>query len=1346
MKTRLFIVTLFLSLSFSFNSIAQLKQKGQAAEVKNNNEKPPTQVKTRPPAPVNNNGLITLQWQKPHIESISDNSPGKVFIGFKGASYNAAISYLPQYFKRFKLNSSTHHIVVKVVNATYEPLSREETSATGKNKAIGPEVKLTYNIVHEYGEPLAQVSLLPIRKNPSTGEYEKLVSFKLDIQQSSEIEKNKSGHQVTFASNSVLASGKWFKIGVTADGIYKLDYNFFKNLGYNMATLVPANIRLYGNGGAMLPVMNNVPRADDLLENAIFVQGQGDSSFQQSDYVLFYGQSPNTWTYNTSNVLYPYNRYHHTVNLYSDTTYYFINADIGKGKRIDSESTKGYVATDTVTSFDDYAYVEPDQINLLQSGNEWFGDYFDVSTSYNISFSFPNIVPSSQVYVNTAVASRYDWDNGNTPYSYYTSGYVPGGQSVSIPVATVNTGIYYDTYAAMGIGCFSAPASSTGNSFNITVAKVTPGAIGWLYYVETNVRRPLTMPNSYMEFRDANSVGAGKTSLFKITTSSPLQVWDVTNPRNVQSINLTGSSSSGQYGFTLPTDSLKQFMAFTGAQYLTPTYMGQVANQNLHGMAQADLVIVTNPQFLSQAQQLANFHRSHDSLNVQVATTTEVYNEFSSGRQDPVAIRDFCRMFYTRGTSYATRLKYLLLYGNGSYDPKNRTTGNTNFVVAYESNESFEPTNSYVTDDFYAVMDSNVGNMDAGNFSLDIAVGRITADNSTDAQTALNKIMSYETNTGEPAIAPASCCNPTNQYTMGNWRNAVCFIAHDGDGDIHIQEADGIADYVAQSYPNLNVNKIYLDAYQMVQTPGGPRYPTVNTAIDNQMDNGLLIINYTGHGGVLGLATTRVLTFSDIYSWTNINKLSLFFTASCEFARYDDPQQVSAGQLCLTSNTGGNVALMTTVRDVYSGGNTTLDQSFYDILYTPLPDGSLPRMGDLIRGAKNATGAAYVNTMMFTLLGDPAVRLAYPKNRVYTSSVNSVPVAPGKHDTLKALAKITMSGYVTDPNGNMLNGFNGLLYPTIYDKPSYEVTLDNLGGTNSPIDTFTLRKNIVYNGRVSVNNGKFSFSFIVPKDIMYNYGFGKISYYAQNGITDATGSYSPPQNDSIIVVGGSNPNAYNNGKGPQVRLYMNDSNFAPGGMTNENPELYAILFDSNGINTAGSSIGHDITAILDNNTQNTIDLNQYYQPSLNSYQRGTITYPFSSLSQGTHTLSLRVWNVYNNTTQVTTQFNVEPQASLQLQHVLNYPNPFTTHTQFFFELNEVCDETNVQIQIFSISGKLVKNIVTTVKTDSFRSEPIDWDGRDDFGDKVANGIYIYHVKIRTSEGTTTDSYQKLVIL
>ncbi|HTB06916.1 MAG TPA: type IX secretion system sortase PorU [Bacteroidia bacterium] len=1321
------LTTAFFMVVSSIHVFGQIKPKTLPAQSKNT---PP--VLATNTNIVANKGTIALSWEVPRTDDFQGKGTIE-YLYFKGAVLDQSKGNIPQYFRLIKLKNNTTQVKVNLVNPTYVPLTSEEIKVLGNSKQISADFNINSPVVTKSKEPYLSLTITPIRKNSVSNQFEKLVSFSLNIQQSSiEIASDKSAKRPdhSFATSSVLASGSWYKIGVTKDGIYKLDYNFFKSMGFDMSA-PPKNIRVYGNGGAMLPTLNSAPRLDDLVENAIYVNGQGDSSFSTSDYILFYGQNPNIWTYDTNSADPCGRHYHHTVNLYTDTTYYFITTGSTPGKRITPESYLG-TPTDTVRTFDDYAYHEADATNLISSGNIWFGEYFDVTTSYNIAFNFPNISTSSPAYVNVEVASRYDQSLGS---SFYTIG--TNSASTTITVPGVNTTIFFDTFAAIGAGCYTF--TPTSSSLIVNVNKNTAGAIGWLYYVEANVRDNLTLSASQMEFRDAQSVKPGNVSVYDISSNQTLQVWDVTYPQNVKSLNVT-VPKFGHNEFTYPSDTLRQFVTFTGSSFNTATFIGVVPNQNLHAFAQADMLIITSPAFWSQANQLAAFHRSHDSLTVcQVVTTTQVYNEFSSGRQDPIAIRDYARMFYDRATNYTTLPKYLLLFGDGSYDPKYRISGNTNYLLSYESDESLDPTGSYVSDDYYAILDNNEGSLDANNYGLDIGVGRIPADNQTQAQTVVNKIISYETNSGEPVIASTSCCTTQTNYNMGSWRNQVCFIAHDGDGDLHINEAEQLADSVNSQYHNLNINKIYLDAYQMIQTPGGPRYPSVNTAIDNQMDQGLLIINYTGHGGPLGLATSRVLDFSDIYAWTNTN-LSLFFTASCSFAQYDDPLQISAGELCLVNSSAGNIGLMTTVREVYSGGNQTLNQNFFDSLYSPLPNGSLPRFGDLLNMAKNATGPI-LNCRMFTLIGDPAVRLAYPEERVYTTAINSMPVS-AVADTLKAFAKVTITGYVGTTSAGLLSNFNGVLYPTIYDKPSLITTLDNLGGSNSPPLTFKLQKNTLFKGRASVNNGKFSFTFVVPKDIDYNIDYGKISYYAQDPTTqiDATGNYEN------VLVGGSLTTIPSGTAGPRVRLYMNDSTFVYGGLTDENPEIFALLSDSNGINITGNSIGHDITAVLDNNTQNTIDLNDYYKPALNSYQKGTLTYPLSSLTTGTHTLTLRVWNVFDNTTQANTEFVVQPTSSLQLQHVLNYPNPFTTHTQFFFEINDVCDMMNVQIQIFTVSGKLVKNIVTAVKLGSFRSDPIDWDGRDDFGDKIGNGVYIYHVRVRTSTGSTADSYQKLVIL
>jgi len=1285
-----------------------------------------------------NNGQIKLIWGKPRTYKADESAPTITYLNLKQGVYNRKNHSLPEFCRLVQLTAESNDATASIINAKYEPLTETELKALDSNKKwVASEIVPMLKVISARKAFYLNISFIPVRKNALTNTYEKLVSFGLDIHQSKRAVREAKHNPVVFADSSVLRRGTWFRIGVASDGIYKLDAAFFVKAGIDTAKLLPANIRIYGNGGAMLPQANNVYRPDDLIQNAIYVQGQTDTSFKKNDYVLFYGQSPNIWAYSSSD-----SRFHHTVNVYSDTTFYFLNIDLGPGKRIVKEASLTITPTNTVNTFDDYAYHELDGTNLLQSGMDWVGEPFETTTQYNFSFPFANISSSGPVYVNASIVSINCSAEG-----YYSV--ASGSTSVTDIISSVPCCFDCDPYAASNSISYTYTPTSGSGTVPVTVTKQTPSAEGWLYYIETNVRRQLTFPSNQtqMEFRDIKSVGAGNTSLFNISSTTPIQVWDVTNPQNVDSVSFL-THGGGTYSFELLSDTLKQYIAFTNTSgsFLTPVYFGKVANQNLHALPQADMIIVSNPLFMTQAQQLASFHKSQDNLNVNVVSTQEVYNEFSSGVQDPTAIRDFVRMFYDRATNYANMPKYLLLFGGGSYDPKHRIESNTNFVVAYESEDSFDPAGgTYVSDDYFALLDTSVTTPpDGGSYLLDLSVGRLTVNNTTEAQACVNKVMIYETPTGQSAAVSTSCCNTQNQYTLGNWRNTVCFIAHDGDDNGFEGYSEQMADTVEKNFKNLNVNKIYLDAYPMVQTPGGDRYPAVNVAIDNQMNQGLLLYNYEGHGGPVGLAYERVLDVSDINSWTNLYAMPLFFNGSCNFGEWDNPGVTSGGQLSVTLPTGGVISMISATRAVYEGGNGTLNISFIDSLYSKLPDGTLPRIGDILTLAKNATNGDVVNNLCYSLIGDPAVRLDYPKYNIQTTAI-----ATASHDTLKSLAKVTISGNVEDNSGNVITSFNGLLYPTIYDKPDSITTLANLGpgnpgptgyGPSYPI-TFGIQNSELYRGLISVNQGKFTFTFVMPKDILYYYGpsLGKISYYAQNGTTDASGNES-------IVVGGTSPTAHNNGIGPKLRLFMNDSNFAFDGLTNQNPSLYAIVFDSNGINTSGTSIGHDITAVLDNNTSNTYDITSYYQPSLNSYQKGTITFPFTSLSNGAHTLSLRVWNVYDNTSMATTEFNVEPQSNLQLQHVLNYPDPFTTHTQFFFEINQVCDQMDVQIQIFSVSGKLVRNILTSVKTDSFRSEPIDWDGKDDYGDRIARGVYIYHLKVRTSTGTTADTYQKLVIL
>ena len=718
-----------------------------------------------------------------------------------------------------------------------------------------------------------------------------------------------------------------------------------------------------------------------------------------------------------------------------------------------------------------------------------------------------------------------------------------------------------------------------------------------------------------------------------------------------------------------------------------------------------------------------------------MVTTDQVYNEFGGGIADISAIRDYMKMLYDRASGDTGLMpKYLLLFGDGSFDNKNRVDNNTNLIPTYESYQSFDPTSSFNTDDFFGFLDDNEGgNMLSSSMKMDIAIGRIPAKDATEAESVVTKIKFYK--------SPAS---------LGPWQNVLTFCADDEDGNEHINSMNTIADYVGTTYPQFNLDKIYLDAYQQISTPGGARYPDVNTAINNRIYSGTLIFNYMGHGGPTGLAHERILSNVDFDGWTNLCKLSLFITATCDFSNFDNAYIISAGERLMLNANGGAIGLVTTTRLVYSSGNKELNKNFMSQVFR-IVNGNPITIGEALRICKNITSSDD-NNRKFTLLGDPAISLVNSSNKILTSTINLHTVTSGP-DTLKALEKVTVTGFVADKNGMKISTYNGTVYPTVFDKTVTYKTLGNDPG-NSPIKNFQLQKNAIFNGKASVKNGDFSFTFIVPKDIAYQYGFGKLSYYSQDGTSSASGY----KND--VVVGGSASSFDQDNKGPQIQIYMNDEKFVFGGMTDENPTLFVKLKDESGINTVGNGIGHDVTGVTDEDSKSTFVLNDFYESNLDDYQSGTIRYPLKNISEGRHNITVKAWDVYNNSNEGYTEFIVASSAQAALAHVLNYPNPFTSQTEFMFEHNLSSGNLQVKIEIYSVSGKLVKTILQSVdegnrngiscmaetNAGSFRVNGIMWDGNDDYGDPLAKGVYVYRVSIKNDAGLKADTFEKLVLL
>jgi len=1118
--------------------------------------------------------------------------------------------------------------------------------------------------------------------------------------------------QRIYKASSVLASGTWYKLAVKEAGVYKIDLTLLAGLGINTSNLSSGSIRLFGNSGGMLPEANDIPRPDDLQEDAITVVDGGDGVLNGTDYVLFYSNGPDAWLKDSLN-----RRFSHKKNLYSDSAFYYLSIS-PNGKRI-STVQNNLPPNITVTSFNDHFFHELDTVNFLASGKEWFGEEFSNTPGHsltrNFSVNLPNLQASSPVTIVTdclgrsvSVGSRFDVSVNNQLAQQIIIPPVSTGQYDPVAQETQSIGNTNTTQPNLSVGYNYVPGS-----FN---------SQGWLNWFEIFSRRDLSMNGlDQVLFRDWNSVGNNIGQFIITGANSTTRVWDVTDPITPVEMQTTLQGSSCE--FISSCSALREYVAFNSSNLLRPIPLGRIAGQDLHSLPAADLIIVTSTALLTQAQRLGELHSKKNNLRYVVATTDQVYNEFSSGIADPSAIRDFVKMFYDRSANNTpNRPKYLLLLGDASFDYKNRIHNNTNVVPAYENNNSLSPLDSYTSDDFFGFLDDNEDiNSSILINQLDIGIGRVPAKNIDEAKNYVDKLENYY-----------------SRESFGPWRNNQLFIADDEDFNLHLQDAEVLTATSQTVAPVFNITKVYLDAFKQESGAGGSRYPQANQIVNNQVYNGTLIWNYSGHGGSNRLAEENIIDQDIVNNWNNPTKLPLFITATCDFAPYDNPSINSLEENILLRPRTGGIALLTTTRVVFSFSNRIINNNYLKFALEQDSSGFHKSLGESLRVAKNytyQTSGDIVNNRKFTLLGDPALTLAYPIQKVQATRINNIPTS--QVDTIRPAEKVIMEGEVTDVHGNVLTDFDGTVYPTVFDKMQ---TINTLGNDpTSQVVGFQMQNKILYKGKASVIDGKFSFTFKVPKDINFQYGNGKLSLYADNGNKDAQGFFTN------FIIGGTSNDIANDHDGPVIKAYLNDEKFVNGSVTNENPILILKLSDSSGINTAGTGIGHDLIATLDNDNRQYFVLNDFYEADLDNYQQGAVHFQLPPLSAGSHSLKIKAWDVLNNSSEYVLEFTVAKDEELVLTHVLNYPNPFTTRTQFWFEHNRPGQNLQVKVQIFTVSGKVVKTIKQTINDAGNRSSEVEWDGRDEHGDKLGRGVYLYRLTVITPEGKKRERIEKLVV-
>ena len=1270
---------------------------------------------------------IALDWKVQTAYDLGDvtlNIPQ-----FQSEFFNFNVSERTIQFKKaFAIPALLKKEALQVSAITYQTISETDLLDLDKTK-----IPLSADVNFETSRARSTFKGLlvfnPIIKEK--GVYKKAVSisYSINITNVANRLSENNYRSAPAITNSVLASGNWYRFYVEKSGVYKVSKSFLQSLGLN-TNVDPRTIKIYGNGGRMLPLLNDTEYPFDLEENAIQFIGEEDGNFDNSDYILFYAEGVDTW--NAESLT--------SVNLYDTKSYYYVTANAGLGKRIPTATEPSAASSMNFSQFDAVLYYEKDLVNVGKVGRRWFGEQFNIENTRNFDFTIPNIDTSVPVEIKINSASR---SFGATSFNFKAN---------ATDLGTLN---FAPIVAFSGTEGFESAlnASFTTSSPTISI-KLTynnggiPGSIGYLDFIRLKAKRNLVgFGKQFLFFNDAEQTNIGVGSYNLSNAAAISQVWDVSDIYNVSSYqNVSGAT----FSFKVNLGNAKKYVAVDLSDVFLPMKeaVAAVGNQNIKGTIFKDVAgnfqdvdyLIFAPNFLmSQAETLANFHRNNSGLSVRVIALENVYQEFSSGKQDIAAIRNLIKYVYWNASSLEKRVKYVNLFGDASYDYKKRLPNNNNIVPVFHgfnpmmseinNSSNFSLYSSFMSDDFYGLMDDGEGTMTTGFDGIDIAVGRMLVSSTSQAEEMVNKVLEYH-----------------DEKSYGRWRNNYVIYSDDADNltDATLQVGlNNLADVLTGQKPFVNVKKIHSDAYLQQVAAGGERYPEAKKDFLDALALGGLVFNYFGHGNEEALARERLFEKLDAQNLTNRYRYPLFITITCEFTRFDDPNRFTGGEYMYWNKAGGAISLIATTRQIGVTTGLVMNNILSEKLYA-YGSNDYPTIAEALRLTKIETGSD--NRRVVFYIGDPALKLAIPKPKVVLTKVNDISVGQPL-PVLQALSVVKISGEVHDENDVVLSNYTGDLAVQIFDKEINRTTLGNNGVTNGSglvtMDFKTLGET-VFRGNASVVNGQFEFSFVMPQDIRIPVGNGKISFYAKRNAPDLENQSGY---DKTIQIGGVNVNAVSDTNPPRVKLHMNDEGFVSGGITNCAPILLAFLEDENGINTA-SGIGHDIVAILDGDETNPYVLNEYYETENNDYTKGFVRFPFRDLAPGLHTILFKAWDVYNNLVTAEIQFNaICSDEGLKLEKVLNYPNPFVSYTEFWFNHNMPFEPLDVQVQILTISGKLVKTINQQVMTEGFLCREITWDGRDDFGDKIGKGVYVYKLKVKSvTTGKSTEKYEKLVIL
>jgi len=1103
--------------------------------------------------------------------------------------------------------------------------------------------------------------------------------------------ENRRFKKISGNNDSPLANGNWYKIDVQENGIYKIDYEYLQKVNISIPDIDA--IRIFGNGGYEIPENTSIAHPNTLLEIPRYiVRKKSDGTPSNEDYLVFYGRGTRGWQYRGNQL------FQHYIHPYSEKNLYFFTYDQGNGISMDSVS----VAPNTSplfqpSFFQEKIFIEQERHSLIESGQGWVGKLFtgsDLSESYYNSL--PGLVSSSQLSYkfkfyrrSTSRDTLTIFENGSIIHGPFVMPQTNPGDAETTPYAQSLTSQVVKTLGP----------NSTSSIVKIQIGTYNQDAKTWLDWMELYYQRTFTALNNALIFTTPDLNGSVRYQVSDFN-SSKILLFDVTDHRNVKRLNQANIDVNYSCTFQInqTNGSLREIAVIGESGFKTPKEPIKVTNSNIRGTnVSVDYIIISPREFLEEANRLKTHKESYDSLKTLVVDIQQLYNEFSGGVPDPLAIRVFLR--FTQESWQDPKPKYVLLFGAGHFDFKNISTLQPNWIPPYETKESITPILSYPSDDKYV-------NLGTPFSQYALAIGRIPARNVKEAAIVVDKIISYET------ISP-----------VDPWRNRITYVADDGktsqsdDGTTYTDDSDGLAEsYTPKSFEK---NKIYIVAYPTINSAAGRRKPEANRAIINAMNQGTILVNFVGHGNERVWTHEAVFTREDnLLQLNNKNKLFFLIAATCSFGHYDDPKEASAAELLVTMEQGGAIANVSAARLVYGDRNISLNQWMFYYLFRTSNSGVSMRLGDAWQLTKSHM--LDENSQKFHFFGDPTVEILFPRNVAFIDSVNSKSAS----DTVRvqSLDRVRVIGSIKTTQGLPMQSFTGRATIQLFDSRKEISIMDGVG-----LFQFHTSGSLLYQGEISVTSGQYSAIIPVPKDVSFGKS-ARISIYAYRNEDDGIG-YSEK-----IIFDGVNNTGIVDTIGPRIKIFLNDSSFQSGGVVPSNPLLIVRLEDESGINTSTVGVGHQLSAIL-RYPEQTFNLSNHYHSDLDKYTSGEVRYQLNDLSDGRYSLNVKAWDIQNNSADIDTYFEVHTANDFSLLHVVNYPNPFSQSTTFTCQRNNT-EPIQIEIKIYSIAGRLIQTLQSYNNTDSFIK--ILWDGRDRDGDQIANGVYFYKLIARDQSGSRTN--------